>query len=141
MTRLNLPETLRNQVEQWACAGYPSETCGLLLGRRSGVETEVTEALLARNIDLENASHRYEVDPQDYLMAHRRARTAGLDIVGVWHSHPDYPAQPSLIDLENGLAGWSYVIVSVTRRGVTDLRSWRLDGDRFVEEEVTTSGP
>lgn len=136
-TRLELPAPLRGQLERWVRAGYPHETCGLLLGLRNGVETEVKEAMLARNLNVERAQDRYELDPEDYLAADSRARRAGMEIVGIWHSHPEHPALPSPTDLAQGWEGWSYLILSVTRDGVADLRSWRLQGDRFVEEEVT----
>lgn len=140
-TRLVLPQRLRGEIESWARAGYPEETCGLLIGRANGTEVEVQDAVRARNLDVERARDRYELDPQDYLAADRRARGAGLEIVGVWHSHPEHPARPSPTDLERGWAGWSYVIVSVTRAGVQELRSWRLENGGFVEEEVTPCRP
>ena len=60
----------------------------------------------------------------------------GLEIVGVWHSHPNSPAVPSTIDLENAWAEISYLILSISSDGETDTRSWRLDGKCFVEEII-----
>lgn len=136
MGTLYLPPALRTRIEQWVRAGYPCETCGLLLGHADNERVEVSEAALARNLNLERAADRYELDPVDFVAADARARTAGMDIVGVWHSHPDHPARPSETDRAAAWPGWSYVILSVSREGIADLRSWRLDGDQFVEEEV-----
>lgn len=136
MTTLRLPSALRTRLEQWAHGGYPHETCGLLLGHVHGERVEVTEAAIARNMNVERAADRYELDPADFVAADARARAAGMDIVGIWHSHPDHPAQPSQTDHAAAWSGWSYVILSVSGRGIEDLRSWRLDGDRFREEEV-----
>lgn len=133
---LYLPPALRTRIEQWVRAGYPCETCGLLLGHAENERVEVSEVALARNLDLERAADRYELDPVDFVAADARARTAGMDIVGVWHSHPDHPALPSQTDRAAAWPGWSYVILSVSREGIADLRSWRLDGNQFVEEEV-----
>jgi proteasome lid subunit RPN8/RPN11 len=59
-----------------------------------------------------------------------------LEVVGVWHSHPDHPARPSETDRNGAWEGWSYLILSVTAEGVPDLRSWRLRGEHFEEEDV-----
>jgi len=136
MTTLRLPPALRTRLEQWARGGYPHETCGLLLGHVQDQFVEVKEAAIARNLNVERAADRYELDPAAFVAADAQARAAGMDIIGIWHSHPDHPARPSQTDRAAAWTGWSYVILSVSRDGVEDLRSWRLDGDRFVEVEV-----
>ena len=100
-------------------------------------------AVQAKNLNRARARDRYELDPGDYVAADLTARAEGLSIVGIWHSHPDHPAEPSETDrrmaTENGsLEGWSYLILSVGERGVQSLRSWRLKNDRFEEEELTS---
>jgi proteasome lid subunit RPN8/RPN11 len=127
---------VRTELESRAQAGYPDETCGLLLGNDSGSDCQVVRQRPARNLNRERARDRFELDPADYVAAEAAATAAGLAIVGIWHSHPDHPAQPSATDLAMAWPGWSYVIVSVGADGVVDLRSWRLAGETFVEEEV-----
>ena len=80
-----------------------------------------------------------EVDPRDHMAAEHEARALGLTVVGVWHSHPDHPAEPSETDRASAWEGWSYLIARVTAGGVEHIRSWRLAGERFVEEPVTSS--
>jgi proteasome lid subunit RPN8/RPN11 len=136
-SKLYLPPTLRVEVETRVRAGYPCETCGLLLGRHSDGQCEVSRVLQARNIDHRRSTDRYELDPLDYLAADREARASGEEIVGIWHSHPDHPAQPSGTDLAAAWPEWSYLIVSVSGERVLDLRSWRLRKEGFEEEEIT----
>lgn len=119
-----------------ANVGYPLEACGLLVGRLTDGRTEVTRVVQARNLNEERAHDRFEVDPRDFLTADEQARADGLEIVGVWHSHPDHPARPSETDRAAAWDGWSYVIVSVTRDGIADLRSWRLREQQFIEEQI-----
>ena len=66
----------------------------------------------------------------------REPRAAGLEVVGVWHSHPDHSAQPSETDRSAAWEGWSYLILSVTSEGVTESRSWRLREEAFIEEVI-----
>ena len=136
---LVLPPETRRAIESWILAGYPHETCGLLVGSSRDGRTETARATQARNLNTERARDRYELDPKDYLAADLGAREDGLEIVGVWHSHPDHPAQPSETDRAAAWEGFSYLIAEVTLQGVATMRSWRLQGQTFVEEPITSS--
>jgi proteasome lid subunit RPN8/RPN11 len=133
---LELHPSLRSRLAHWAQAGYPQECCGLLLGRSQDGVVHVQEVLQARNANVERSHDRYELDAQDLLRADDEARARQLDIVGIWHTHPDHPARPSETDRAQAWNGWSYLILSVAAQGVQSLRSWRLDGERFVEEAM-----
>lgn len=133
---LLLPPAIRAELEAAAAAGYPDETCGLLLGTSGGEGCVVTAQHAARNLNRERARDRFELDPQAYLAAEARAAAEGIEVVGVWHSHPDHPARPSETDRRQAWPGWSYVILAVASGEVVDLRSWRLAGKVFIEEEV-----
>jgi proteasome lid subunit RPN8/RPN11 len=131
-----LNAALQERLQNWAREGYPQERCGLLLGQARDGVVRVVEVMQARNANAERARDRYEVDPEDFLRADQQARACQLEIVGIWHTHPDHPARPSVTDRELAWDGWSYLILSVNHLGVQALRSWRLDGHDFVEEAV-----
>lgn len=133
---LELAEPLRARLGALALARYPNEACGLLLGRRAGTRAEVLEVREARNRETRGARYRYELDPGDLVAAETHARAAGLEVVGVWHSHPDRPAVPSASDRAAAWSAWSYLIVSVEASAVRELRAWRLAGARFREERL-----
>lgn len=133
---LVLPPAVQRAIASWVDGAYPAETCGLLLGETEGECCRVAEATLARNLERERRRDRFQLNPEDLLSADERARSLGLDVVGVWHSHPDHPAEPSATDLAHAWPGWSYLIVSVVPVGVCDWRSWRLAGEAFVEEVI-----
>ena len=136
MAALVFSDGLRSRLEQWAGAGYPAELCGLLIGRNGNGRTEVAEVTRARNLNVERARDRFELAPEDLLAADASARAAGLDLVGVWHTHPDHPARPSETDRAFAWEGWSYVIVAVGADGVRELRSFRLKSGQFEEEVI-----
>ena len=133
---LLMPQTLCESLNAFARRDYPHETCGLLLGVRWGDEHVVTDVRRARNLNVERAKDRYDLDPDDFLAADRAARAAGLDIIGIWHSHPDHPARPSATDRDCAWPGWSYLIVAVGPEGAGEIRSWRLNGGDFEEEAI-----
>ena len=134
--RLFLPLETRQRLAKLASKGYPEESCGLLIGTCGAGEHRVERAVEARNLNRERARDRYELDPVDHLRADEEARRAGLEVVGVWHSHPDHPARPSETDRLAAWEGWSYVIAAVGAEGLADLRSFRLADGNFIEEEI-----
>jgi proteasome lid subunit RPN8/RPN11 len=124
---LVLPDDVRERLRELALADYPREACGLLLGRVEGIRRVVELVHPARNLNVERAHDRYELDPRDQLAAERAAREGGREVLGVWHTHPDHPATPSETDRAAAWSGWSYLILSVVRGELAELRSWRLD--------------
>jgi proteasome lid subunit RPN8/RPN11 len=116
--------------------GYPHEICGLMVGPRG--ERTVTEVKRARNIVVERARDRYEIDPRDQIRIQREADAAGLDIVGYYHSHPDHPAQASRFDTERAWAGYVYVIVAVHGGEAVDANAFVAgsDGGPFHSEPL-----
>ena len=132
---LVLSPTLRRVLGEWADHWYPLEACGLLVGRRGADADQVVRFERARNIETERGWDRYTLAPEDWVRIESEARDEGLDVLGVWHSHPDQPALPSESDLAYAWEGYSYLI---TRTGASSThRAWRLDGGVFVEQEVT----
>ena len=116
---------------------FPHECCGAMLGN-DGV---VREAHALPNMTDEGPRRRFLVRPDDYRVAEKRAREAGLDLLGFYHSHPDHPAQPSQYDLDHAWPSFSYVIVSVMSGEDKLLTSWRLKADRSAfDEETVTNG-
>ena len=122
--------------------GYPHEVCGLLLGDVNGTSSlrRVRDAKPARNLNLERAGDRYELDPTAYLRIDVEARERGLSVIGVYHSHPDHPAQPSETDrvvaaeIWETAESWSYLILAVVTGKVTSWKSWVLRNRVFHEE-------
>jgi proteasome lid subunit RPN8/RPN11 len=113
---------------------FPHECCGALLGQ----DGMVREAYALPNTTEEGPRRRFLVRPDDYRAAEQRARAAGFDLLGFYHSHPDHPARPSQYDLDHAWPSLSYVIVSVMAGADDRLTSWRLRDDRsaFDEEAV-----
>ena len=117
--------------------GYPDEVCGLMLGS-DGADGRRVRALvpIANSFEDEEQYHRYLITPADMFRAEREARRRGLDVVGVFHSHPNAPARPSEYDRDHAAwTTWSYVIVSVNQGTAGDVRVWKLREDRSAYDE------
>ena len=133
-----------NAMRDHTESGYPHEVCGLLLGRcDAGSEMRrVAEARPAANLNLEHAADRYELSPADFLHIEREARSRELEVVGVYHSHPDHPSRPSETDrlraeeIWQSSESWSYLILEVASGVMASRRSWVLKHGIFAEEEI-----
>jgi len=127
--------------------GYPSEVCGLLIGNfEEGAKVRrAREAPRAGNLNRERSADRYDLDPSDYRRIEEEARGNQLEVVGVYHSHPDHPSLPSETDRQRAeeiwqtAESWSYLILEVAGGRVASTRSWVLRGGTFSEEEVQVS--
>ena len=81
------------------------------------------------------AHDRYWIDPADLLRIQKQARDQGLEIIGIYHSHPDHPAVPSECDRRLAWPVYSYLIASVCQGQVVAVQSWRLNDAQLFESE------
>jgi proteasome lid subunit RPN8/RPN11 len=113
-------------------AAYPEEGAGFLLG----VDGEVRAIIALPNAREDEARHnRYLITPEDYLKAEIQAAETGVDLIGVFHSHPDCPNEPSEFDREWAQPFFSYIISRVDNGKAVSHRSWVLTEDRSKYEE------
>ena len=77
------------------------------------------------------------MNPGDYMKAERYADEKGFKLLGIYHSHPNHPAKPSVHDLNQAFPFFSYIIVSVNDGKHDDITSWQLDNNgEFQEEKI-----
>ena len=109
--KLVLPETLRAQIVDAARAAHPAESCGLVIGTRTGDDGVAASLHPARNLAIR--ADRFEIDPADHFAGLKAARAAGLGVIGCYHSHPNGVAQPSVTDLAGaGEEGFFWLIAA-----------------------------
>lgn len=133
---IHIPADVFAQIRKNGEEHYPEEGAGLLLGKVHGEKRIVEQVLQLQNRFQPGARHnRYMIEPQDMLLAEEKADELGLEIIGVFHSHPDHPAQPSEYDRERALPWYSYIITKVTDQSAIESRSWRLTDERIFNEE------
>lgn len=135
---MKIAHSVLEAIRAHGAEGYPHEICGILVGPRGS--RSATEAKRARNIIVERARDRYEIDPRDHIRIQREADASGQDIVGYYHSHPDHPAQASRFDTERAWAGYVYVIVSIVEGKPMDANAFMAekDGGPFRAEALET---
>ncbi len=109
----------------------PDEGCGLLLGTPDG---HVTDVVASPNVAA--SAKVYEIDPKVLLRAFRRADEAGLEVIGVFHSHTHSAPYPSATDVRQAPdPAWHYVLVSLAALPL-EVRSYSIIDDVVTEEAV-----
>ena len=119
---IEIPKAVLRTIQDHAREAYPEECCGFLIGHASAPR-RVLESRRARNVATENRSRRYTIDPLELLRVDDDVRKESLDLIGIYHSHPDHPAAPSEYDRSRAASWLSYVIVSVVDGRPKDIAS------------------
>ena len=115
---------------------FPNEGCGFFYGKDDGNARQVFTTWAVPNAKEGNRHRRFEISPLDYIKAERKAKEFGSTLLGVYHSHPNHPALPSVYDLRQAMPYFSYIILSVHDAVAARMTSWRLaEGKRLFEEE------
>ncbi len=137
---LEFQAEILSQIRAHGESSYPEEGVGFLLGDTNRDDIRRVAAILPLKNEREGADrrNRYLVSPQDLLRGEEQAAQSGLELIGIFHSHPDHPDRPSEFDREWALPWFSYLITSVNDGQAAGSRSWRLADDRshFIEESL-----
>ncbi|MGH7884805.1 MAG: Mov34/MPN/PAD-1 family protein [Thermodesulfobacteriota bacterium] len=127
--------------------GYPYEVCGVMIGKDNIIshfkkcknlvneDAIQTEWKSEKELDKSRMKDRFELDPKSFLEADNWARENGLEILGIYHSHPDHPSKPSETDREVASPGWGYIIFSINNGKYNDARIWYIRESDFQFEE------
>lgn len=123
--RLVLSSRHIGELKKLATDSLPQESCALLAGRMDNDhDFIVSEVIVTSNADRSQA--RFSIEAGELVDAYRKAESRGLDIVGIFHSHPA-PAKPSGTDtkyMEINPVPW--LILSTTDGG---MGAFLLEGD------------
>lgn len=74
----------------------PNESCAILYGKNQDHKAKVTEIYFTKNID--ESPVNFTISNEELIKAYKIAEEKHLEIVGIFHSHPDSMAVPSNTD-------------------------------------------
>lgn len=129
-----IPPDAIKSIHDIAEQAYPFECCGFIYGH-VGDQVQVSQIQAVVNDSAENQKVHYTIPPKEFMKAERYALEKEIDLIGVFHSHPDHPPYPSGRDLADALPELSYFITSVYQGQAIRTKSWRLSDSRQFQEE------
>ncbi len=127
---LTLAPGILEEVIEHSKACYPEEGCGLIAGARN------VGSMFAPIENALKSPTEYEMEPAQLIHALREMRSAGTQLVAIYHSHPRGPAQPSKKDIERAYyPEAAHLIVSLAERERPQIAAFRImDGETFEIE-------
>ena len=132
------PNIAMRQIIVAAEESCPEEACGLLWGKRCEADVYVASVYQSKNC-ADDPRTKFEVNPQLRFDLERLAREHDMDVVGLYHSHPNGSAKPSEIDLSRA---WEtaliWVIIGLEEGKVVERKAYKVEKpkERFVEIDL-----
>ena len=125
MKKIILNQAQRDLLQEHALNCGSNESCAMLLGIHNDEEWNVKDIFVTRNSS-KNSEQTFGISPEELLQGYKLAEEKHLELVGIFHSHPDSIAAPSNTDRKfmklNGNIPW--IIFS----GISiDFKAYTLD--------------
>ena len=126
-------------IDRHALKNFPRECCGLLLGKFGEDIIEVGEVVEAENVL--SSPVAFEVDAELVFKAIERSEKSGLELVGIYHSHPNIAAYVSARDSEimKLWPGVAWLIVSASKERVVERKAYMLKGSKIEKLEIAAT--
>jgi proteasome lid subunit RPN8/RPN11 len=120
-------------LEKIAGSCLSIECCGLLAGR-DGV---IRQNFAAANAAADQARN-FEIAPDELFRLMREIRVAGLELMGIYHSHPTGNNEPSPRDIERAYyPDVAYFILSSRATSGQPIRAFSIREGRVSELKIT----
>jgi [CysO sulfur-carrier protein]-S-L-cysteine hydrolase len=74
----------------------PNESCALLFGKKENTKLLVKDVFIAKNIDCSPVN--FTISNEQLIQGYKMAQEKGLDVIGIFHSHPNSEPYPSSTD-------------------------------------------
>jgi len=123
-------------IEKHALKVFPLECCGLLIGKMWKEIFDVKEVVQAENAQKSEVS--FEVDAELVYRAIDLAETKGLELIGIYHSHPNIGAYISAAD-EGIMKLWPnvvWLVLGTAGKKITEKKAFVLKKGKVVELEL-----
>ena len=122
---LSLTPAQIRQLARIAKDALPNESCAFLLGAND----KVFKILPMRNMD--ESPVTFSIEPAELLHAYNLAENKGMEVIGIFHSHParPWPSSTDMKFMEINPVIW--LIYSTTE---SKLKAFIYDDDDIVKE-------
>lgn len=121
MQKIILSQSDKKILAEHAESEKPNESCAILFGKGN----LVSEIFLAKNI--EESPVNFTISNEQLIEGYKIAEEKHVEVIGIFHSHPDSEAYPSNTDkkfMQSNPVAW--VIYSGVNR---DFKAYLLDSD------------
>ncbi len=133
MQKIILTESQKKILANHASNEKPNESCAVLFGTLDSQKTTVKEIFLTENID--KSPINFTISNEQLIKCYKTAEEKKMEVVGIFHSHPNSEAYPSDTDKK---FMYSNPVVWVIYSGITnEFKAYLLESD-IVEVSIET---
>ena len=144
---IRVPKQLIDAIKAHGERTFPNECCGIIFGTldedgENGLKSLKTASELSaleNNFAQDEKYHRFLITGQQMFEAEMYARKNGLEIVGIYHSHPDCASKPSEYDRSHAVPLYSYLITSILAGKAADVQNWTLIWNEKEKQNIFTA--
>ena len=134
MLKLEIPSNIFKQMLQQAKIEAPIEACGILAGRDEQVEK------LYKMTNADQSSDHFMLTPEEQFKVVKDIRAAGLQMLAIYHSHPESPARPSAEDIRLAITpNVIYIIISLQDANIPVAKGFLIDNGNITEVPVNVT--
>lgn len=133
MQKIIITESQKKILSNHADSEKPNEACAVLFGTTINQKTIVNEIFLTKNIDASPIN--FTISNEQLIECYKTAEKKKLNVVGIFHSHPNSDAYPSETDKK---FMHSNPVVWVIYAGISkEFKAYVLESD-IVEISIKT---
>jgi len=125
LQKIIITESQKKILSNHADNEKPNESCAILFGRIENQKTIVEDIFLTKNID--ESPINFTISNEQLIKCYKTAEEKKMEVVGIFHSHPNSVAYPSETDKK---FMYSNPVVWVIYSGISDeFRAYVLESD------------
>jgi len=130
MDKILIPIDISKKVLEYVIQKSPEESCGLLAGcdNKVTIEIPVTNQL--------HSPIKYFMDPMELFKALEKIETLQLDLLGIFHSHPNGPSKPSETDIKEFLYPGVATIICYPESNNWKIKAFLIENECYTEMEL-----
>ena len=130
MDKLFIPIEISKKILGYVMEKFPEEACGLVAGHDNKV---IIEFLIANHL---HSAVKYSMDPMELYLALEKIEANQIELVGIFHSHPQGPSRPSETDIKEFLYPCVATIICFPESDVWKMKAFLIENDWYTEIEL-----
>ena len=131
MRMIRIPKSIYRDMIAHARQAWPLECCGILAGK---------DSLVQKAFALQNAERspvRFSIAPQDQLIALEEMEKESMEMLAIYHSHPQTIPFPSETDVEmTAYPVLTSVIISLKEIDNPVMKAFQIDKEAIYLQEI-----
>ena len=132
---LQLPAAIHEEMLAHARRELPNECVGMVIGTRDGLVIEYLPL-----VNEHPTPTTFLTEPRSMLRAEKRCRALGLQVLGIFHSHPTGSNTPSLRDLADHYSPEVLCLIVAMGTEPPELAAWWMAAEGFRRAVVVVGG-